>query len=108
MPGARWPLPCALGTVPAPASPFGFHWFAPAGRFVSSQSYLNKFSKNWLLHFVGVSVHVISRPLVIVSPLWPTPCVLAQPKPWWTMSAASGSQTTCFTGSHAPWVLPTV
>ena len=29
---------CASGTVPAPAPPFGFHWCAPAGLFVSSHS----------------------------------------------------------------------
>jgi hypothetical protein len=29
---------CAAGTVPLPASPFGFHWCAPAGLFVSSHS----------------------------------------------------------------------
>jgi hypothetical protein len=34
----RFDLSWACGTVPAPASPFGFHWCAPAGLFVSSHS----------------------------------------------------------------------
>ena len=34
----RFDASCASGTVPAPASPFGFHWCAPAGLFVSSHS----------------------------------------------------------------------
>ena len=45
---------CASGTVPLPAPFFGVHWFAPAGLFVSSHSYLNRLLKKWLLHFVGV------------------------------------------------------
>jgi hypothetical protein len=35
----------ASTTVPWPASPFGFHWCAPAGDFVSSHSYPNRVSK---------------------------------------------------------------
>ncbi len=35
---------CASGTF-LPASPLGFHWFAPAGLFVSSHSWPNRVSK---------------------------------------------------------------
>src|ERR1700742_1175111 len=44
----------ASGTVLAPASPLGFHWFAPPGLCVSSHSNLKRWSKNPLPHFVGV------------------------------------------------------
>ena len=80
--GARvFDASCASGTVPAPAPPFGRHCCAPAGLFVSSHSYANRFSKKSLLHLVGVAVHVTSRPLVIAWPLWPAPSVFFQPKP---------------------------
>src|SRR5262245_37706829 len=56
---------CAEGTVPSPALFFGFHCFAPAGLVVSSHSYSKRCLKKSLLHFVGVVVHVTSRPLVV-------------------------------------------
>ena len=49
------------------ASPFAFHCFAPAGLFVSSHSFSNRFLKKRLLHFVGVCVQVTSGPPVMVS-----------------------------------------
>src|SRR5512136_36102 len=98
---------CAAGTVPAPASPFGFHWCAPAGLFVSSHSKLNSIRKKFLLHFVGVLVQVTSRPLVIVSAPMPVPKLLFQPRPCSSMLAASGSGPTWDAGP-APWVLPKV
>ena len=42
------------GTVFAPAPSLGCHWCAPAGLFVSSHSKAKRFSKNSLLHRVGV------------------------------------------------------
>src|SRR4030042_1693763 len=96
---------CASGTVSAPAPPFGPHWCAPAGLFVSSHSYPNRFQKKLLLHFVGVVVQTTSRPLVIVSPPLPAPKLLFQPRPCSSLGAASGSGPTCF-ASPAPWVLP--
>ncbi len=58
-------------------------------------------------HFVGVGVHEPSRPLPIWSPPFPEPCVLIQPKPWFSMSAASGAGPTR-AASPAPWHLPKV
>ena len=52
------------GTGAAPF--FATHWYAPAGLFVSSNSFLNNESKKLLLHFVGVVVHVTSGPPPIV------------------------------------------
>jgi hypothetical protein len=64
-------LSCAAGTVPSPAPFFGFHCFAPPGLVVGSHSYSKRCLKKSLLHFVGVVVHVTSRPLVVA---WaPTP-----------------------------------
>src|SRR3954468_24054476 len=57
---------CGSGIVAA--APLAVHWCAPAGLLPSSHSYLNRFSKKRLLHFVGVSVHVTSSPLVMASP----------------------------------------
>ena len=64
---------CASGTVPAAAPSFGFHWWAPAGLFVSSHSWPNRVSKKLLSHVVGVGVQAPSRPLVIVSAPLPLP-----------------------------------
>src|SRR5215471_4537844 len=96
---------CASGTVPAPAPFFATHWFAPAGLFVSSHSYLNRFSKKLLLHFVGVVVQVTSRPLPIASPALPVRNLLFQPSPCSSMLAASGSAPT-LAASPAPCVFP--
>ena len=63
------------------SAPFAFHCFAPAGLLVSSHSYLNRFSKKWLLHFVGVCVQVTSGPPVMASAPMPVPCLLFQPRP---------------------------
>src|SRR5262249_58565905 len=98
---------CASGTEPLPAPFFGVHWCAPAGLLVSSQSYLNRFSKKLLLHFVGVVVQVTSRPLPIASPALPVRNLLFQPSPCSSISAASGSGPTLAAGP-APWVLPKV
>ncbi len=58
---------------------FAFHW--KAGLFSSSHSYLNRMSKKWLLHFVGVCVQVTSGPPVMASAPRPVPCLLFQPRP---------------------------
>src|SRR5438094_10301359 len=81
------------------------HCFAPAGLVVSSHSYLKRFSRKPLSHFVGLLVQAPSRPLVIVSPALPLPCVFFQPRPWSSRPAPSGSGPTCFAGA-APCVLP--
>ena len=62
---------CGSGTVLAPASPLGFHWFAPPGLWVSSHSNLKRWSKYSLDHCVGLVVQVTSRPLVMASPAMP-------------------------------------
>ena len=84
------------------------HWWAPAGLDDSSHSWPNRFSKKPLLHWVGVAVHVTSRPLVIVSAPLPLPKPCFQPKPISSMSAPSGSAPTYCSGSAAPCVLPNV
>src|ERR1044072_7775840 len=86
---------------------FAFHWCAPAGLFVSSHSLLNRLSKKWLLHWVGVCVQVTSGPPEVVSLPLPVPNLLIQPKPCASMPAASGSRPTR-AASPAPWVLPKV
>ena len=96
---------CASGIVAA--APLATHWCAPAGLLLSSHSYLNRFSKKWLLHRVGVWLQVTSRPLVIVSPPLPVPKLLFQPRPCCSMPAASGSGPTSV-ASPAPWVFPKV
>src|SRR6187431_1101326 len=103
--GRRLLLSCACGMVPAPAPPLATHCCAPAGLFVSSQSKPNRFSRKLLLHFVGVVVHVTSRPLVIVSPALPLPNLFLQPKPCSSRPASSGSTPTLVAGA-APCVLP--
>jgi hypothetical protein len=50
------------GTVPVPAPCFGCHWCAPAGLFVSSHSYPNRFSKKPL--DLVASQHVCPRSVV--------------------------------------------
>src|SRR5882672_1709939 len=85
---------CASGTVPAPAPSFGFHWYAPAGLFVSSHSYPNKILKKLLSHVIGVFVHAPSSPLVIASPPLPLPKLFFQPRPCSSSGAASGSGPT--------------
>src|ERR1700722_3059744 len=89
------------------SAPFAFHCFAPAGLLVSSHSYLNRFSKKWLLHFVGVCDHVTSGPPGMASAPMQEPGLLPQPRPWSSMAAASGSGPIS-DGSPAPWVLPKV
>src|SRR5688500_849953 len=96
---------CASGMLGS--APLAFHCCAPAGLLVSSQSYLNRFSKKWLLHFVGVCDQVTSSPLVIVSQPLPLLKLLFQPRPICSMSEASGSAPTCLV-SPAPCVLPKV
>src|SRR3977135_3770572 len=96
---------CASGIVAS--APFAFHCCAPAGLLVSSHSNLNRLSKKWLLHFVGVCDHVTSGPPVMASAPKPVPCLLFHPKPWSSMAPASGSGPIS-DGSPAPWVLPKV
>src|SRR5258705_13529820 len=89
------------------SAPLAFHCFAPAGLFVTSHSCLNRFSKKWLLHLVGVCDQMTSGPPVIASAPLPVPNPLFQPRPCSSMGAASGSGPTS-DGSPAPWVLPKV
>src|SRR6188474_2994625 len=96
---------CASGTVPCASGFFGFHCFAPAGLSVSSHSYLKRFSRKPLSHFVGLLVQAPSRPLVIVWAPLPLPCLFFQPRPWSSMRAPSGSGPT-FDPGAAPCVLP--
>ena len=93
------------GTVFAPAPSLGCHWCAPAGLLVSSHSKPKRFSKNLLLHRVGVWVQVTSIPLVMASRPLPEPCALFQPMPWCSTGQPSGSGPTR-SGLPAPWVLP--
>src|SRR5947209_16614412 len=72
---------CASGTVPLASGFLGFHCFAPAGLVVSSHSYLVRFSRYPLSHFVGLLVHAPSRPLVIVCAPLPFPCLFFHPRP---------------------------
>src|SRR5215470_3662390 len=88
-------------------APFAFHCQAPAGLFVSSHSLLNRLSKKWLLHFVGVCDQTTSGPPVIASGPLPVPNLLVQPRPCSSIGAASGAGPTS-DGSPAPWVLPKV
>src|SRR5215813_13164073 len=101
----RFDLSCASGTVPCASVFFGFHCFAPAGLSVSSHSYLKRFSRKPLSHFVGLLVQAPSRPLVIVSPPLPLPNLFCQPRPCASRSAPSGSGPT-FVAGAAPCVLP--
>src|SRR5262249_58792017 len=87
------------------AAPFAFHCLAPAGLFVCSHSFSNRFLKKRLLHLVGVWVHVTSGPPVMASAPTPVPCLLRQPRPWSSMRAASGSGPIS-DGSPAPCVFP--
>src|SRR5580704_3672546 len=89
------------------SAPFAFHCCAPAGLLVSSHSYLNKLSKKWLLHLVGVCDQVTSGPPVIASAPTPVPNLLFQPRPCSSMAAPSGAGPSS-DGSPAPWVLPKV
>src|SRR5246127_5818128 len=89
------------------AAPFAFHCCAPAGLFVSSHSLLNRLSKKWLLHCVGVWDQTTSGPPVIASGPLPVPNRLFQPRPCSSIGAPSGAAPTS-AGSPAPWVLPKV
>src|SRR5678816_1075159 len=95
----------ASGIVAAPF--LAFHCCAPAGLFVSSHSLLNRLSKKWLLHFVGVCDQVTSGPPVIASLPLPVPNLLIHPRPCASRAAPSGSGPTS-AASPAPWVLPKV
>src|SRR2546425_1815373 len=99
---------CASGTVSFASGFFGVHCFAPAGLVVSSHSYLNRFSRNPLSHFVGLLVHAPSNPLVMVSSPLPVPKRFFQPRPCSSTPAASGSGPTLSTAGAAPCVLPKV
>src|ERR1700757_5027459 len=93
------------GIVAAPF--FAFHCGTPAGLWVSSHSFSNRFLKKLLLHLVGVCVQVTSGPPVMASAPTPVPCLLFQPRPWSSIAAPSGSGPSS-DGSPAPWVLPKV
>jgi hypothetical protein len=69
------------GSGIAGAASVAVHWYAPAGLFVSSHSYLNRLSKKWLLHLVGVCDQMTSGPPVMASAPMPVPYVLLQPRP---------------------------
>src|SRR3954463_113476 len=83
---------CASGIIASAL--FATHWWAPAGLLVSSHSKANRFSKKLLLHFVGVFVHVTSKPLVMVSPPLPVPKLFLHPRPCSSRPTASGSGAT--------------
>src|SRR6185295_11582971 len=85
-------LSCASGISALPF--FAFHCGTPAGLLVNSHSLLNRLSKKWLLHFVGVCDQVTSGPPVIASAPLPLPCLLCQPRPWLSICAPSGSGPT--------------
>src|SRR5260370_2407154 len=87
------------------SAPFAFHCFAPAGLFVSSHSFSNRFLKNRLLHFVGVCVQVTSGPPVMASAPTPVPCLLFHPRPCSSRAPLSASAPTT-DPSPAPCVLP--
>src|ERR1700754_119625 len=87
------------------SAPFAFHCFAPAGLFVSSHSFSNRFLKKRLLHFVGVCVQVTSGPPVMAPQPMPVLYLLFQPRPWSSMAPLSGAAPTS-DGSPAPCVLP--
>src|SRR5215472_8329862 len=89
------------------AAPFALNCQAPAGLLVSSHSLLNRFSKKWWLHLVGVCDQITSGPPVIASGPLPAPNLLFQPRPCCSIGAASGSGPIS-DGSPAPWVLPKV
>src|SRR5215813_15308863 len=76
------------------AAPFALNCQAPAGLLVSSHSLLNRFSKKWLLHFVGVWDQMTSGPPVIASTPLPVPKLLFQPSPCSSIGAASGAGPT--------------
>src|SRR3979490_897727 len=90
---------CPSGIVAS--APFAFHCCAPAGLFVSSHSLLNRLSKKWLLHCVGVcDERPPGRPVMGCAPL-PVPNLPFQPRPCCSIGAASGSGPTNL-GSPAP------
>src|SRR5215469_11646258 len=73
------------------SAPLAFHCWAPAGLLVSSHSYLKRFSKNELPHFVGVLLQTTSGPPVMASAPTPVPFFERQPRPWSSMAEPSGS-----------------
>src|SRR5579859_4097508 len=89
------------------AAPFALHCWAPAGLFSSSHSLLNRLSKKWLLHLVGVCDQTTSGPPVMASAPTPVPNLLFQPRPCSSRAAPSGGGPSS-EGSPAPWVLPKV
>src|SRR4051794_29995674 len=99
---------CASGTVPWASGFFGLHCFAPPGLVVCSQSYLCRFSRNPLSHFVGSLVQAPSSLLVTVCAPVPVPNVFLQPRPCSSRGAPSGSGPTYWSAGAAPCVLPKV
>src|SRR5918996_5720774 len=105
MGACRFDGSCASGTVPWASGFLGVHCFAPAGLVVSSHSYLKRFSRNPLSHWVGLLVHAPSRPLVIVCAPLPLSYLFFQPRPCSSIPVASGSGPTCCGAGAAPWAL---
>src|SRR5215467_11188634 len=102
MGACRFDLSCASGTEPWASGFLGRNCLAPAGLVVSSQSYLWRFSRNPLSHFVGLLVHAPSRPLVIVSDPFPLPNLFFHPNPCSSILAPSGSGPTFSRAGAAP------
>src|ERR1700742_1955686 len=98
-------LPLSNASGMSAFAPFAFHCLAPAGLFVSSHSYSNRFLKKRLLHLVGVCVQVTSGPPVIAWAPMPVSYLLFQPRPCSSRAPLSGSGPTS-DGSPAPCVLP--
>src|SRR5260370_9120019 len=91
MGACRFEGSCASGTVPLASGFFGVHCFAPAGLVVTSHSYLYRFSRNPLSHFVGLLVPAPPRPLLIPCVPLPLPSFLLQPMPSSSTRPALGS-----------------
>src|SRR6204780_2723376 len=85
-------LSCASGTDAS--APLATHCCAPAGLLVSSHSNLNRLSKKWLLHLVGVCDQMTSGPPVMASAPTPVPYLLFQPRPWSSSAPLSGAGPT--------------
>ena len=105
--GLRASSPVSGSGIEASAS-LATHWFAPAGLCSSSHSKPNRFSKNLLLHRVGVCVQVTSRPLVIASRPLPLPKLLLPAEALLLDGGGLGLGADVPSGSAAPWVLPNV
>src|SRR5208283_3939905 len=86
------------------SAPFACHCHLSAGLLVSSHSNLNRLSKKWLLHFVGVCDQMTSGPPVMASLPKPVPNLLRQPRPWSSIEPPSVPPSATKEGSPAPCV----